>query len=212
MTVEILLSEKWIFLFFLKWGNGGMFLYSFSGALSACAIWNETKTQFAVFSLLVWQWGCCDSGGFKTALYCNIHLGVGSNFWRFINMVLEKVYHRKCFVPYNSFSWLWFIGLWDYKSGFLIPSSLSEINDSFCRARLIPFSFSSSFFFFHFHWKPCFRLPQLHTCHFFLLIPPLSRNAHLKNISIKVMYHLGNARSKKFKTFEFLGKCIDFNI
>lgn len=131
---------------------GACFFTVFLEPLSPCAVWNKTQAQLVVSSLLVWQWGCCESGDFsasrdfKTALCCNIHLGVGTNFWRFINLVLEEAHHRKCFIPYISFSWPWFIGLWYYKSCFLIPSSQSELSGSFCRAKLAPFSFPFSFF------------------------------------------------------------------
>ena len=188
-----------------------MFLYSFSGALSPCAVWNKTKTQLVVLSLLVWQWGCCESGDFKRILCCNIQLGVGTNFWRFVNLVLEEAYHRKCFVPYNSFSWLWFIGPWYYKSCFLIPSSLSEISDSFCRAKLAPFCFYFFIFVLLFSLKTLFSSIPIVYMSFFLLILSLSGNVHLKNISVKVISHLRNARSKKFKIFASLRKCIDFS-
>ena len=176
----------------MKWGNGGFFLYSLSRALSPCVVGNKTKTQHVVLSLLVWQWGCCESGDFKGVLSCNIHLRVGTNFWRFINLVLEEAYHKKCFVPYNSFSWLWFIRPWYYKSCFLIPSSLSEISDSFCRAKLAPF-YS---FYFSFSLKTLFSSIPVVFMSFFVLILSLSGSAHLKNISIKVIAHLRNTRSK----------------
>lgn len=125
-----------------------MFLYSFSGALSSCMVWIKTEVKLVVSSLLVWQWGCCEFGDFETALCYNIHLGVGTNFWRFINLMLKEAYHRKCLIPYNSFSWPWFIEPWNYKSCFLITSSPSELSDSFCIAKLAPsfFLFSLSFF------------------------------------------------------------------
>lgn len=146
-------------------GEGGMFLYSISGALSPWTVWIKTHVNLVVSSLLVWQWGCCEFGDFKTALCYNIHLGVGTSFWRFINLVLKEAYHRKCLIPYNFFSWPWFIGPWNYTSCFLITSSLSELSDSFCMANLTPSFFL--FFFFNFHWKPCFDLTQPCTCHFF---------------------------------------------
>lgn len=71
--------NNWSFYYLLKWGNGGIFLYSFAGALSPCTLWNKTKTQHVVFPLFIWQWGACESG-YMRALCCNIHLGKGLIF------------------------------------------------------------------------------------------------------------------------------------
>ena len=84
----------------------------------------------------------------------------------------------------------------------LIPSSLSEISDSFCRAKLAPF-YS---FYFSFSLKTLFSSIPVVFMSFFVLILSLSGSAHLKNISIKVIAHLKNTTSKKLKICESLRK------
>lgn len=98
MTAEILLSEYLIY-YFLKWGNGGIFLYHFSSALTPCNVWNKTKTQLVALCLWDQQRVGCGSGHCPGPPDCIV---VRSSFWRFINLVLEKAYHRKCLVLATS--------------------------------------------------------------------------------------------------------------